>query len=97
MARYYFHITSADEYVRDDEGLELHTLSACHAQALRIIRECYPFVQGDRCRWWIEIADTAGRTALVVLYPQRFGWQAEDPTRDGTYWSKAMIRIAGTR
>ena len=72
MERFYFHVASTDEFIPDYQGSELHDLGACHEHALRIIRECIPFVEDDPRRWWIDIADASGRRALTVLYPCRF-------------------------
>jgi hypothetical protein len=95
MARFYFHVSSVHELIPDDEGLEFPTLSACHAHALTIVRECYPFVRKDPDRWWIEIANAAGRTVLVVLYPRHleFGCRTGDPDRDAGYWARFLIRV----
>jgi hypothetical protein len=30
------------------------------------------YVQDDRRRWWVEIADGTGRTLLTVLYPNAY-------------------------
>ena len=83
MARFYFHVASKDEFVTDDEGMEFPTLGACHEYAVRIIRECFPFVRHDRGRWWVEVANARGRTLLVVLYPRHidFGLRSRHHVR----------------
>ena len=84
MARFYFHVFSTDDYIPDDHGSDLPSLSACHNHALRIIRECLPFIRDDPQRWWIEITDDKGENKLTVLYPCRVAsgsrWRAPDPT-----------------
>jgi hypothetical protein len=72
MARFYFHVMTDDESIWDDEGGEFPDIGASHRHALRIINECLPYVQDDRRRWWVEIADGTGRTLLTVLYPNAY-------------------------
>lgn len=71
MPRFYFHISSADqENIPDCEGMELRDLDAAHHRACHIVDETMRWVDQDSWRGWrVRVADDAGRTALVVLYP----------------------------
>jgi len=95
MARFYFHVAATDDFIPDLDGSEFASLSACHGHALRIINACLPFVQNDRRRWWIEVADAEGQTVMSVLYPCcfPFGLRACDPVQDARYWWDLLIRL----
>ena len=94
MERFYFHVLSADECIPDSQGSECEDLSACHEHALRIIRECLPFIHSDPRRWWIEIEDSKGEKKLTVLYPRRatFGMRRY-LLQDARYWSEFVKRV----
>lgn len=91
MARFYFHVLSADECIPDSQGAECEHMSGCHEHALRIISECLPFIESDPRRWWIDIEDSKGETKLTVLYPYRatFGARCYLP-QDARYWSEYL-------
>jgi hypothetical protein len=93
MGRFYFHVLSTDQYIPDSEGSECEDLSACHEHALKIIKECLPFIDSDPRRWWIEIEDSKGEKNLTVLYPSRtpFGLRSS-LLRDARYWSEFLRR-----
>jgi hypothetical protein len=93
MGRVYFHVMSVDECIPDPQGSECEDLSACHKHALKIIRECLPFIQGDPRRWWMDIENSKGEKKLTVLYPRRvpFGSRCF-LLQDERYWSEFLKR-----
>ena len=94
MAQFYFHVATTDDFIADFDGLEFENLSACHNHALRIIRECLPFVQSDQRRWWIEVADAKGAAVLTVLYPRRSAVRSRCRQRD--WWKVAFLSVNAT-
>ena len=67
MPRYYFHVVSPKNPVRDAYGVELAGLDAAHWHAMRLVyrlREHAPETGED---WVIEVSDETGARPLVVL------------------------------
>ena len=67
MPRYYFHVVSPRNPVRDAYGVELAGLDAAHWHAMRLVyrlREHAPETGED---WVIEVSDETGARPLVVL------------------------------
>lgn len=67
MPRYYFHVVSPKNPVRDAHGVELAGLDAAHWHAMRLVyrlREHAPETGED---WVIEVSDETGARPLVVL------------------------------
>jgi hypothetical protein len=92
MSRFYFHVATTDEFVPDYEGSDLQSLAQCHNHALKVIRECLPYVQTDQRRWWIQVADRHGKDVLTVLYPCRvaFGRRCQ-PDKEKASWSDLLM------
>ena len=70
MPRYYFHVVSPRNPVRDAHGVELAGLDAAHWHAMHLVyrlREHAPETGED---WVIEVSDETGARPLVVL-PRR--------------------------
>ena len=67
MPRYYFHVASPKNPVRDVYGVELAGLDAAHWHAMHLVyrlREHAPETGED---WVIEVSDETGARPLVVL------------------------------
>ena len=67
MPRYYFHVVSPRNPVRDSHGVELAGLDAAHWHAMHLVyrlREHAPETGED---WVIEVSDELGARPLVVL------------------------------
>ena len=67
MPRYYFHVVSPRNPVRDAHGVELAGLEAAHWHAMHLVyrlREHAPETGED---WVIEVSDELGARPLVVL------------------------------
>jgi len=67
MPRYYFHVVSPKNPVRDAYGIELAGLDAAHWHAMHLVyrlREHAPEAGED---WVIEVSDETGARPLVVL------------------------------
>jgi hypothetical protein len=67
MPRYYFHVVSPRNPVRDAHGVELAGLDAAHWHAMHLVyrlREHAPETGED---WVIEVSDETGARPLVVL------------------------------
>lgn len=67
MPRYYFHVVSRKNPVRDAYGVELAGLDAAHWHAMHLVyrlREHAPEAGED---WVIEVGDETGARPLVVL------------------------------
>ena len=67
MPRYYFHVVSPRNPVRDAHGVELAGLDAAHWHAMHLVyrlREHAPETGED---WVIEVSDELGTRPLVVL------------------------------
>ncbi len=73
MQRYFFHMASTNDVVKDDKGRELESLRAAHGHALLLIRKAAKFLLPDDIKGWrLEVADSNGKIKLVVLVPGRF-------------------------
>lgn len=67
MPRYYFHVVSPRNPVRDAYGVELAGLDAAHWHAMHLVyrlREHAPEAGED---WVIQVGDESGAVPLVVL------------------------------
>ncbi|NLS06963.1 hypothetical protein HGP14_27060 [Rhizobium sp. P32RR-XVIII] len=72
MAKYYFHIRAGDEFVEDDEGIDLPDLAAVHEEAVNSAREVVADLvhRGERIRsMQFEIVDENGD--LIAVFPFR--------------------------
>jgi hypothetical protein len=71
MPRYFFHFASKDEFIPDDDGIELAGLAAAHDHARRLVGMAGAMFARlrDGRSWTIEIADEDQLVHLVVLVP----------------------------
>jgi hypothetical protein len=67
MPRYYFHIVSPGNSVRDTHGVELAGLDAAHWHAMHLIYRLRAQSRDAVEDWVIEIGDESGAIPLVVL------------------------------
>ena len=67
MPRYYFHIVSSGNSVRDTRGVELTGLDAAHWHAMHLIYRLRAHSLDAVEDWVIEIGDEKGAIPLVVL------------------------------
>jgi hypothetical protein len=68
-SRFFFHLVSDDEVIRDETGVQLATeegVSLCAARAIAELQQEGFFAVGAWQGWQIEVADCTGRTILSV-------------------------------
>lgn len=69
MPRYFFHVTSSTNPVRDANGVELDGLNAAHWHAMHLVyrlrtSDSHADMSDD---WILEVSDENGATPLVLL------------------------------
>jgi hypothetical protein len=67
MPRYYFHVVSRKNPVRDAYGVELAGLDAAHWHAMHLVYRLREHAGETGDDWVIEVGDEAGAVPLVVL------------------------------
>jgi hypothetical protein len=67
MPRYFFHLVSASNPVRDTEGVELTGLDAAHWHAMHLIFRLRTQAAEAGENWVVEVGDESGAVPLVVL------------------------------
>ena len=72
MSRYYFNLHEDDEFVADDEGIELPTIESARDTAIRGLADCArdAICSAARSRIAVEVLDGAGKplfTAKLVF------------------------------
>jgi hypothetical protein len=67
MPRYYFHVVSPRNPVRDVHGVELAGLDAAHWHAMHLVYRLREHVAEAGEDWVIEVSDETGARPLVVL------------------------------
>ena len=67
MPRYYFHVRSPKNPVRDTHGVELAGLDAAHWRAMHLVYRLREHEGETGEDWVIEVSDEAGAVPLVVL------------------------------
>jgi hypothetical protein len=73
MPRFYFHVSTKETVLRDEQGVELTDLAAAHDCGIQIMygTMLYDPEEEDWRGWMIKIADAKDRTLLTLLYPAR--------------------------
>ena len=67
MPRYYFHLKSPTNPVRDRTGVELAGLTAAHWHGMRLVYRLREHAAETGEDWVLEVADESGAIPLVVL------------------------------
>jgi hypothetical protein len=67
MPRFYFHVTSTVNPVKDTRGVELAGLDAAHWHAMHLVYRLRTEAAAGDEDWVIEVSDETGATPLVVL------------------------------
>jgi hypothetical protein len=67
MPRYYFHVVSPRNPVRDVHGVELAGLDAAHWHAMHLVYRLREHAGETSEDWVIEVSDETGARPLVVL------------------------------
>lgn len=67
MPRYYFHLVSPANPVRDRTGVELPGLSAAYWHAMRLVYRLRNHAAETGEDWVLEVADESAAVPLVVL------------------------------
>ncbi len=67
MPRYYFHVTSPNNPVRDNRGVELAGLNAAHWHAMHLVYRLRTNEADAPDDWVLEVSDESGATPLVLL------------------------------
>jgi hypothetical protein len=67
MPRYFFHVVSRSNPVRDSYGVDLPGIEAAHWHALRLIYRLCEHVSETGEDWAIAVSDETGARPLVVL------------------------------
>jgi hypothetical protein len=77
MARFYFHLSTPDEYFHDDIGHDLNDLAAAHSVAIRLAGRVETFVPFflDRAlnfrRWTVEVTNESQQRVITVMFPTK--------------------------
>jgi hypothetical protein len=69
--RYYFHLVSDTEYLRDPDGVEANSLDQAHREGLRALQDLRD--EGDIADWsgWtLEATDEAGHVLFLIPLDQ---------------------------
>lgn len=67
MPRYFFHLVSASNPVRDTKGVELAGLNAAHWHAMHLVYRLRTQAAEAGEDWVLEVGDESGAIPLVVL------------------------------
>jgi hypothetical protein len=67
MTRYYFHLVSPTNPVRDRTGVELAGLTAAHWHAMRLVYRLREHAAETGEDWVLKVADESGAIPLVLL------------------------------
>jgi hypothetical protein len=67
MPRYFFHLKSPNNPVRDTHGVELAGLDAAHWHAMRLVYRLREYAAETGEDWVIAVADESGAAPLLVL------------------------------
>jgi hypothetical protein len=92
VARFYFHLSSPDEYFHDRIGRDLSDVTDAHSAAIRLayrVMKFVPFFSNrtiDFRRWTVEVMDERQRCLAVVIFPLK----SQNPRR-----SDAVVSATG--
>jgi hypothetical protein len=67
MPRYFFHLASPTNPVRDTQGVELTGLNAAHWHAMHLVYRIRTHTSEAGDDWVVEVSDESGAIPLVVL------------------------------
>jgi hypothetical protein len=67
MPRYFFHLVSPTNPVRDTRGVELAGLNAAHWHAMHLVYRIRTHAGEAGDDWVVEVSDESGASPLVVL------------------------------
>lgn len=67
MPRYFFHVVSSNNPVRDTKGVELAGLNAAHWHAMHLVYRLRNHAQEAGDDWVVKVSDESGATPLVLL------------------------------
>lgn len=67
MPRYFFHVKSPNNPVRDAYGVELTGLDAAHWHAMHLVYRLREYAGETGEDWVIQVSDETGAVPLVVL------------------------------
>jgi hypothetical protein len=70
MSKFFFHVTSKGDFVRDFKGRELTDLAAAHRHAMLLIHKMVSLDDMDWRGWSINVTEASSRSLLSVLFPQ---------------------------
>ena len=74
MARFYFHLSSPDEYFQDSIGHDVIDLAAAHSVAVRLAGRVETFVPFfldhalDFRRWTVEVTNESHQRVITVMF-----------------------------
>jgi hypothetical protein len=69
MTRFFFHLSSKDQDIRDPNGRELGDLAAAHRHAVQLIHKIVVLHDMDWRGWSIIVADAGDQSVFSVLFP----------------------------
>ena len=72
MNRFFFHLSSKDNTIRDEKGLDFNDLAAAHHHAMMMIYKMISIDDIDWRGWSIKVTDASQRSLLSVLFPQSY-------------------------
>jgi hypothetical protein len=86
MARFYFHVSTPDEYFHDNVGYDVNDLAAAHSVAVRLAGRLETFVSFfldrvlDFRRWTVEVTDETHQRVFTVMFPKKQRKKAQPET-----------------
>ena len=67
MARFYFHLTSMDRYIRDYSGKELATANEAYDHARNLIDKILFHVGSDDAKAWKVVISSDNHNAQIIV------------------------------
>jgi hypothetical protein len=77
MVRFYFHLSTPDEYFHDNIGYDVNDAVAAHSVAVRLagrLETFVPFFQDralDFRRWTVEVTNERQQRVITVMFPKK--------------------------
>jgi hypothetical protein len=80
MQRYFFHMASKNQVVKDEIGREMDSLSAAHVHAVDLARKATKYLMPEDTKGWtLQVANSTGRVQLIVPIPVQLIHEQRSP------------------
>jgi len=80
MQRYFFHMASKNQIVKDEIGREMDSLSAAHVHAVDLARKATKYLMPEDTKGWtLQVANSTGRVQLIVPIPVQLIHEQRSP------------------